>query len=308
MSHGSDRILLEGRGSRQGRGRMARRRGVDRNNDDNNNAEGAHEPWRPKKTDAVIVGRPALLAAELRCRHAAIGYRSAVRARPRRTSSRDELRFFQRQDLRPNPKRQPVTWRPNARSTRCAASATATKRAAAPSITARSVASSRGRLPAPASHTIERRYGAAAILEDLARRLAPELVQDLLEQLPHGAEYEIGRFGKAGNLEGQKITGGNVFEAAPARIPAAAARYRSTCRRPVRRGRLQARLSPVLAAPCHHLALPGPAGLHLLRLLPARLPVRRGEVEYAFVTLPLADATGNFKLITGAMCHRRQRQ
>src|SRR3979411_2110120 len=26
----------------------------------------------------------------------------------------DELRYFQRQDLRPNTKRQPITWRPNA--------------------------------------------------------------------------------------------------------------------------------------------------------------------------------------------------
>src|SRR4029078_4270260 len=28
----------------------------------------------------------------------------------------DELRYFQRQDLRPQPKRQPVTWRPNRRT------------------------------------------------------------------------------------------------------------------------------------------------------------------------------------------------
>src|SRR2546423_10943882 len=36
---------------------------------------------------------------------------------PRHTTAdfagQDELRYFQRQDLRPNPKRQPVTWRPN---------------------------------------------------------------------------------------------------------------------------------------------------------------------------------------------------
>src|ERR1044071_2470832 len=28
-------------------------------------------------------------------------------------SAQDELRYFQRQDLRPNAKRQPITWRPN---------------------------------------------------------------------------------------------------------------------------------------------------------------------------------------------------
>src|SRR6266567_77760 len=32
-------------------------------------------------------------------------------------AGQDELRYFQRQELRPNPKRQPVTWRPNANTT-----------------------------------------------------------------------------------------------------------------------------------------------------------------------------------------------
>src|SRR3981081_3972365 len=71
-----------------------------------------------EKTDVVIVGMGAagaVLAAEL----AKAGMKVTGLERGPRLSTadfkpRDELRFFQRQDLRPNPKRQPATWRPNA--------------------------------------------------------------------------------------------------------------------------------------------------------------------------------------------------
>src|SRR5215469_7468560 len=69
------------------------------------------------KTDVVIVGVGAaggILAAEL----AKSGMRViGIERGPRLTTAdfepHDELRYFQRQDLRPNVKRQPVTWRPN---------------------------------------------------------------------------------------------------------------------------------------------------------------------------------------------------
>ena len=71
-----------------------------------------------RATDVVIVGvgaAGAILAAEL----AKAGMRViALERGPRHVEADfkalDELRFFQRQDTRPNVKRQPVTWRPNA--------------------------------------------------------------------------------------------------------------------------------------------------------------------------------------------------
>src|ERR1700752_3477854 len=70
-----------------------------------------------EKTDVVIVGAGAaggIIAAEL----AKAGMKvTAFQAGPRLTTADfqlDELRYFQRQDLRPNVKKTPVTWRPNA--------------------------------------------------------------------------------------------------------------------------------------------------------------------------------------------------
>src|SRR5579863_6571239 len=72
-----------------------------------------------EKTDVVIVGMGAagaVLAAELgKAGMQVIGLERGPRLTTADFKPRDELRFFQRQDLRPNPKRQPVTWRPNAR-------------------------------------------------------------------------------------------------------------------------------------------------------------------------------------------------
>src|ERR1700688_4489402 len=72
-----------------------------------------------EKTDVVIVGVGAaggILAAELaKAGMRVIGLERGPRLTTADFKPRDELRFFQRQDLRPDPKRQPVTWRPNAR-------------------------------------------------------------------------------------------------------------------------------------------------------------------------------------------------
>jgi len=70
------------------------------------------------KTDVVIVGVGAaggILAAELgKSGMKVIGLERGPRLTTADFTPHDELRYFQRQDLRPNVKRQPVTWRPNA--------------------------------------------------------------------------------------------------------------------------------------------------------------------------------------------------
>src|SRR5437016_2296847 len=68
-----------------------------------------------EKTDVVIVGMGAvggILAAELgKAGMKVIGLERGPRLTTADFSGQDELRYFQRQDLRPNAKRQPVTWR-----------------------------------------------------------------------------------------------------------------------------------------------------------------------------------------------------
>src|SRR5579872_4423025 len=69
------------------------------------------------QADVVIVGvggTGAILAAELaKAGLKVIGLERGPRHETADFAGQDELRYFQRQDLRPNPKRQPVTWRPN---------------------------------------------------------------------------------------------------------------------------------------------------------------------------------------------------
>src|ERR1700756_1178735 len=69
------------------------------------------------KTDVVIVGVGAvggIVAAELaKSGMKVIGLERGPRLTTQDFGSLDELRYFQRQELRPNSKRQPVTWRPN---------------------------------------------------------------------------------------------------------------------------------------------------------------------------------------------------
>src|SRR5712672_1986294 len=119
-----------------------------------------------EKTDVVIVGAGAVggvLAAELgKAGMKVIALERGPRLRTEDFAPQDELRYFQRQDLRPDIKRQPVTWRAN------------------PNVRARPL------------QTIS-----YAELEPYYDR----------------AEYELGVSGRAGNLQGKKVDGGNVFEA-----------------------------------------------------------------------------------------------
>src|SRR5262249_13006785 len=73
-----------------------------------------------EKTDVVIVGVGAaggILAAELsKAGMKVVGLERGPRLKTEDFAPQDELRYFQRQDLRPDVKRQPVTWRPNTSS------------------------------------------------------------------------------------------------------------------------------------------------------------------------------------------------
>src|ERR1019366_7076492 len=70
-----------------------------------------------EKTDVVIVGLGAaggILAAELgKAGMKVIALERGPRLTTADFSPHDELRYFERRDLRPDVKRQPVTWRPN---------------------------------------------------------------------------------------------------------------------------------------------------------------------------------------------------
>src|SRR6266480_4497543 len=170
-----------------------------------------------EKTDVAIIGVGAaggILAAELsKAGMRVIGLERGPRLTTQDFEPHDELRYFQRQDLRPNIKRQPITWRPNA-DTRATPIPVQNYGNQAGGGTVHYGAVSwrmheddfRAR-----SHTIER-YGAKAIPEDSSIADWPLSYADL-EPYYDRAEYELGVSGKAGNLQGKKIDGGNVFEA-----------------------------------------------------------------------------------------------
>src|SRR5262249_17356883 len=119
------------------------------------------------------------------------------------------------------------------------------------------------------------------------------------------AEYELGISGKAGNLQGRKIEGGNIFEAPRRReyplpplladqsgiIFDEAARKLGHHPFPTPRAILS---EPYRGrAACTYCGFCQAFGCHV------------GAKSSILVTkLPEADATGNFDLITGAMCHR----
>src|SRR5438132_7358 len=73
------------------------------------------EAMATEKTDVVIVGMGAvggIIAAELgKAGMKVVGLERGPRLKTADFEPHDELRYFQRQDLRPNVKRSPVTWR-----------------------------------------------------------------------------------------------------------------------------------------------------------------------------------------------------
>ncbi len=262
-----------------------------------------------EKTDVVIVGVGAaggILAAELgRAGMKVIGLERGPRLTTEDFTAHDELRYFQRQDLRPNVKRQPITWRPNA-DTRANPLPVQNYGNQAGGGTVHYGAVSwrfheddfRAR-----SHTIER-YGASAIPRDSSLADWPLSYADL-EPYYDRAEYELGVSGKAGNVQGNKIDGGNLFEAPrrreyplpPLRDDQSGVIFRGAARKlgyhpfPTPRAILSEEYQG--RPGCTYCGFCQAFGCHV------------GAKSSILVTkLPEADATGNFKLVTGAMCYR----
>ena len=153
------------------------------------------------------------------------------------------------------------------------------------------------------SHTIGR-YGVPAIPKDSSLADWPLTYADL-ETFYDRAEYELGVSGKAGNLQGRKIEGGNMFEAPRRReypLPPLVADQsgvifeegaRTLGYHPFSTPRAILSQSYGGRASCTYCGFCQAFGCHV------------GAKSSILVTkLPEADATGNFKLLTGTMCFR----
>lgn len=262
-----------------------------------------------EKTDVVIIGVGAaggILAAELsKAGMKVIGLERGPRLRTEDFNPHDELRYFTRQDLRPNIKREPVTWRPNPNA-----------RANPMPVLNNGNQAGGGTVHYGAvswrlheddfrarSQTIER-YGAAAIPADSSLTDWPMSYAEL-EPYYDRTEYELGVSGKAGNLQGKKIDGGNVFEAPRKReyplphllVEAAGEAFDAGTRKlgyhpfPTPRAILS---QPYKNRPgCTYCGFCQAFGCHV-----------GAKSSILVTTLPDADATGNFKLITGAMAYK----
>ena len=262
-----------------------------------------------QKTDVVIVGVGAaggILAAELsKAGMTVIGLERGPRLKTADFDPHDELRYFQRQDLRPDPKRQPVTWRPNPNArARPLSTMSYGNQAGGGTVHYGSLS---WRMHADdfraRSQTIER-YGASAIPENSSLVDWPVSYAEL-EPYYDRAEYELGVSGKAGNVQGRKIEDGNVFESPrrreyplPALIPD---QSEIIFREASKKLGYHPFSSPraIISQPyndrpgCTYCGFCQAFGCHV------------GAKSSILVTkLPEADASGNFKLITGAMCYR----
>jgi gluconate 2-dehydrogenase alpha chain len=260
-------------------------------------------------TDVVIVGVGAvggIVAAELaKSGMRVIGLERGPRLTTQDFSGLDELRYFQRQELRPNIKKQPVTWRPDAKTDAKPLPILNYGNQAGGGTVHYGALSWRFHEDdfRARSHTIER-YGASALPSDSSVADWP-LSYAELEPFYDRAEYELGVSGKAGNLQGRKVEGGNPFEAPrnreyplPALLPdqsglifEAGARklgyHPFSSPRAILSQFYQGRPSCTYCGFCQAF------GCHM------------GAKSSILVTkLPEADATGNFKLLTGTMCYR----
>src|SRR5881396_3731507 len=262
-----------------------------------------------EKTDVVIVGMGAvggIIAAELgKAGMKVTGLERGPRLATADFSAHDELRYFQRQELRPNVKRQPVTWRPNANARALPLPVLNYGNQAGGGTVHYGAVSWRFHEAdfRARSLTIER-YGAAAIPEDSSLADWPLTYADL-EPYYDRAEYELGVSGKAGNLQGRKIDGGNPFEASrrreyplpPLFVDQAGQLFESAARKlsyhPFSTPRAIISQAYQGRPACTYCGFCQAFGCHI------------GAKSSILVTkLPEADRTGNFKLLTGVMCYR----
>src|SRR5690348_2466913 len=262
-----------------------------------------------EKADVVIVGVGAvggILAAELgKAGMKVIGLERGPRLTTQDFSALDELRYFQRQELRPSSKRQPVTWRPDARSEAKPLPILNYGNQAGGGTVHYGALSWRFHEDdfRVRSNTVAR-YGASAIPEGATVADWPLAYADL-EPFYDKAEYELGVSGKAGNIQGRKIEGGNIHVARRSRdypLPPLladqsgvdfAAAAQKLGYHPFSSPRAILSQSYNGRPGCTYCGFCQAFGCHV------------GAKSSILVTkLPEADATGNFKLITGAMCYR----
>ncbi len=262
-----------------------------------------------EKADVVIVGVGAvgsIMAAELgKAGLKVIGLERGPRLKTA-DFTLDELRYFQRKDLRPDAKIQPVVWRPNTNTATSVGLARMNYGNQAGGGTVHYGAVSwrlheddfRAR-----SHTTER-YGASAVPQDSSLIDWP-LSYAELEPFYDRAEYDLGVSGKAGNLQGKKIEGGNVFEAPRQReypLPPLAKEEPSALFESATKNLGYHPFSSpraILSQPykgrpaCTYCTFCQTFGCYI------------GAKSSTLVTkLPDADATGNVTIKTGAMCYR----
>ena len=262
-----------------------------------------------EKTDVVIVGVGAaggILAAELgKAVMKVIGLERGPRLTTQDFNPHDELRYFQRQDLRPNIKRQPITWRPKADARANPMPVQNYGNQAGGGTVHYGAVSWRFHEDdfRARSQTIER-YGASAIPADSSLADWPLSHADL-EPYYDRAEYDLGVSGKAGNLQGRKIAGGNVFEAPrrrefplpPLLVDQTGVVFDAATKKlgyhPFSTPRAILSEAYKGRPGCTYCGFCQAFGCHI------------GAKSSILVTaLPEADATGNFKLVTGAMCYR----
>jgi gluconate 2-dehydrogenase alpha chain len=261
-----------------------------------------------EKTDVVIVGMGAvggIMAAELgKAGMKVIGLERGPRLKTA-DFQLDELRYFQRQDLRPDIKRQPVTWRPNANARANPVPVQNNGNQAGGGTVHYGAVSWRLHEDdfRARSQTIER-YGAPAIPADSSLADWP-LSYAELEPFYDKAEYDIGVSGKAGNLQGKKIDGGNVFEAP---------RQREYPMPPIQKDQAWALFEGGAKKLGYHpFVTPHAITTQAYKGRPActnctycqAFGCYIGAKSSILVTkLPEADASGNFTLKTGATCYR----
>src|SRR6202051_1701545 len=170
-----------------------------------------------EKTEVVIGGVGAaggIIAAELaKAGMKVIGLERGPRLQTADFEGLDELRLFGAQELRPTIKREPVTWRPNANAHAAPMPVLNNGNQAGGGTVHYGTLSWRMHEDdfRVRSKTVER-YGASVIPDDSSLVDWPVSYAEL-EPFYDQAEYDLGVSGKAGNLQGKKVDGGNVFEA-----------------------------------------------------------------------------------------------
>ena len=262
-----------------------------------------------QKTDVVIVGVGAaggIIAAELaKTGIKVIGLERGPRLETQDFQSHDELRYFQRRGLRPDPKASPITWRPNANS----------KATAVPTVNA-GYGVGGGSVHYGGlswrfheddfrvrTHTIER-YGKEAIPEDSSLIDWPVTYAEM-EPYYDRAEYDLGISGKAGNVQGKKIEGGNIFESARAREyplpPLLKTQADTVFETGARNLGYHPFPSPRAIISQDYKGRPGCTYCGFCQVFGCHV----GAKSSTLVTkIPEAEATGNFRVLSGTMVYR----